>query len=233
MTDAAVAAPVAAPETTASTTPPVTAPTTGVDGQPAPAIAEPVASPVDKSLIGIESKATEAKDGDKAEAKVPEEKPVEYNFKLPEGAQEDPELMGQFKELAKDGKLTSEQAQKIVDLAPKIGERIAQANQQRWNEMITDWQGKVRSDPEIGGTKYDATFASISKAIDNYAPKEKEALLNAFRLTGAGSEPNIVKFIARLSNQVGEPNYVPGSGANPAKKSGAEILYPTMNKSTS
>lgn len=239
MSDAASAAPVASsatPDNTQAVTSSNQTPATGVDGQGAPAAgATPPASQPDP-LIKDDKAApkAEVKDGQPskeatAEGEAPKE--PEYNFKLPEGAKEDPELMGQFKELAKAEKLSPEMAQKIVDFAPKLSERIAQANQQAWNETIQDWQSQVKADPEIGGAKLEANLSNISKAIDSYMPKEKQALLDAFVLTGAGSNPQIVKFIARLASQVSEPKYVPGAGARSEKKTGASALYPSM-KST-
>lgn len=230
MTEAAVAAPVASPTATAPPASPT--PATGVEGQGAQASAvTPASTPDTLSVISdTPSVISDAPKSDKIETQITEQ-PTEFNLKVPENASTvSKELLTEFTELAKSEKLSPEAAQKIVDFAPKLGERIALANKQAWDTMVQDWQGAVKNDPEIGGPKLEGTLSTISKAIDTYAPKEKEALLNAFRLTGAGSEPNIVKFIARLSQQVSEPKFLPGGGPVSKQSKGASALYPTMAK---
>lgn len=234
MAEAAVAA---TPETSASTSSPATPQTTQAnpqtpsEGQTAfstvisnAANAAPE-KPAEKKETKPEEKTAETKTG---ETKPADAKPAEYKeFTLPQGAVKDEALMGEFTELAKSAGLSQESAQKIVDLAPKLSERIAQANAQQWMDLQKEWQSQVKADPEIGGKNWQATEANISKAIDAYGGKDKQALLEAFALTGAGNNPVIVKFIANMSRQLAEPKFVPGKPAG-QKKSAAQALYPNM-----
>ena len=94
---------------------------------------------------------------------------------------------------------------------------------QAFVDLQTKWVSEIKADPEIGGTRFEASMAQASRAIDRLGvPGLKEAL----NLTGAGNNPAIVKAFVRLGQMVSEDRFVPGrNAAPPAPRSPAETIY--------
>lgn len=177
-----------------------------------------------KTADADKAKDGEKKDGKDAKSVVPEKY---EDFKLPEGVSIDKEKHEGFKALAKDLGLTQEGAQKLVDQHLNALKEAIDGPGKRWAELQTDWQKQVKDDSEIGGANFAGMKASVARAIDKFGTP---GLRDALNLTGAGNNPDIVKFIARLSKASAEGTPVTGSPAKPPK-SAAEILYPTQGKS--
>ena len=163
-----------------------------------------------------------------AEAEVPAveaapEVPAYGEFKLPDGATVDGEQLEQATALFKEAGLPHEQAQKFIDLALSREQAAATRGVQAFVDLQTKWVSEIKADPEIGGTRFEASMASASRAIDRLGvPGLKEAL----NLTGAGNNPAIVKAFVRLGQMVSEDRFMPGRNAAPAaSRSPAETIY--------
>lgn len=162
-----------------------------------------------------------------AEAAAPEarapEAPTYGEFKLPDGASVDGEQLEQATALFKEAGLPHEQAQKFIDLALSREQAAATRGVQAFVDLQTKWVSEIKADPEIGGTRFEASMASASRAIDRLGvPGLKEAL----NLTGAGNNPAIVKAFVRLGQMVSEDRFMPGRNAAPAaSRSPAETIY--------
>ncbi len=144
-------------------------------------------------------------------------------FKLPDGATVDGEQLEQATALFKEAGLPQEQAQKFIDLALSREQAAATRGVQAFVDLQTKWVSEIKADPEIGGTRFEASMAQASRAIDRLGvPGLREAL----NLTGAGNNPAIVKAFVRLGQMVSEDRFMPGRNAAPAaSRSPAETIY--------
>jgi hypothetical protein len=151
------------------------------------------------------------------------EAPAYGEFKLPEGATVDGASLEQATALFKEAGLPQEQAQKFIDLAVSREQAAAHKGVQAFVDLQTKWVSEIKADPEIGGTRFEASMALASRAIDRLGvPGLKEAL----NLTGAGNNPAIVKAFVRLGQMVSEDRFMPGRNAAPAaSRSPAETIY--------
>jgi hypothetical protein len=160
------------------------------------------------------------------EAEAPTGAPEAYEtFTLPEGVEIDEATLGEATEMFKDIGLPQDKAQKLVDFYTGKLAAAAEAPQKLWEATQTEWQGQVRSDPEIGGAKLDAAIATAAKAIDKFGGP---ALRDALDITGAGNHPEVVRFFARVGATLSEAEFVTGSpkGSAAAKPSAATVLFP-------
>jgi hypothetical protein len=151
------------------------------------------------------------------------EAPVYGEFKLPDGATVDGASLEQATALFREAGLSQEQAQKFIDLAVSREQAAAHKGVQAFVDLQTKWVSEIKADPEIGGTRFEASMASAGRAIDRLGvPGLKEAL----NLTGAGNNPAIVKAFVRLGQMVSEDRFMPGRSAAPAaSRSPAETIY--------
>jgi hypothetical protein len=197
---------------------------------PAPKPAEP--KPGEKPG----EKPAEPKPGEKSEEQKrrASDKPIELkDFVLPQGFQKDEKLMGEFTALAKDGRLSQEVGQKLVDLFAKVQTEAGTA----WTKLQGDWQKEWTSDAELGGDKLNSTKAIISNAIDSLKPEEATACRKFLDITGAGNNPAIGRLIVRLAKAAGVTEAQPVIGDKPVipkgeQRSAGEIMYPTQGKPT-
>jgi hypothetical protein len=151
------------------------------------------------------------------------EAPAYGEFKLPDGARVDGASLEQATTLFKEAGLPQEQAQKFIDLALSREQAAATKGVQAFVDLQTKWVSEIKADPEIGGTRFEASMASAGRAIDRLGvPGLREAL----NLTGAGNNPSIVKAFVRLGQMVSEDRFMPGRNAAPAApRSPAETIY--------
>jgi hypothetical protein len=156
------------------------------------------------------------------------QRPTYGDFKLPEGATVDGEQLKAATTLFADSGLSQEQAQKFVDLAVSREKAQAEAGLRAFVDLQDKWVSEIKADPDVGGSRLEATIASATRAIDRLAiPGLREAL----DLTGAGNNPAIVKAFARIGQMIAEDRFRPGNGAPPvAPRSPAEVIYGAQPK---
>lgn len=197
-----------------STSPATPADTTGApDGA-----AQPQAKPDDK--------ASEAPPEEgKAEADAPSE---ELQLKLPEGFAADKEFLDAFRKEAKELGLKSEGAQKFVDLYASRQQALISRAEAMETQQVESWVAGVKSDPELGGPKFDASIALGNKALGVFATPALEAVLKE---TGVGCNPEFIRFAKRVGEALREDSIAGGTGLRtPAKSKEDELfeLYPSM-----
>src|SRR5471030_271863 len=121
--------------------------------------------------------------------------PAYGEFKLPDGATFDGPSLEQATTLFKEAGLPQEQAQKFIDLALSREQAAATRGVQAFVDLQTKWVSEIKADPEIGGTKFEASMASASRAIDRLGvPGLKEALnlaVGQYVITGGFLHVNI------------------------------------------
>lgn len=249
-TPTATSAPAAATPPAASATPAQpSAPAGGGDGAKPPAsiASEPPKTEAAPAVSLDDAKKYLAEKGAKAEdlakldeaairakydeAKAIEAKPGEIQIKLPEGFTLDEKVAGEFKAVLADEKLSAQdRADKLIEMHAAALKQATEASHELWRKTQETWQGEVKADPEIGGPNFDPMRARVAKAIDEIGGEQAAKIREAFDFTGAGNNPEIIRFVDRLAKAVVESGPVHGSpaaGAAAKDKNAAAILYPT------
>lgn len=109
--------------------------------------------------------------------------------------------------------------QKLFDLYTSEIKRVQESYQTEWSNTNKEWITRVKADPEIGGTKYEATKTAISKAIDTLGTDAAKAFREGLDATGAGNHPAIWKGLAKWAALLTEGGHVSGnppSGKGPS-----------------
>lgn len=183
-----------------------------------------------KPIDGETKQAEGEKKPEDGEKKTEADKPIEYtDFTIPDGLIVDEKLMGDFKALATEAKMTQEQAQKVLDLHTSTLKEAAEAPYRAWTETQQQWQKDVMADKEIGGKNFETAKATIAKALDQVGGNEAAKIREAFNFTGAGNNPEIFRIMYRMANAITEGSIVQGNPAGGGKSLG-EKMYPSMGE---
>jgi hypothetical protein len=201
--------------TSSTTTPTVTAP----DGSPSTVLTEAAHAP--DPAAAAEPPKTE----------TPEETtPFDVSkLTFPEElGKPDEGVLNEFGEVAKSLNLTQDGAQKLADLHTKVLQSASEANTQAWKTTIEGWQNEIKADPEIGGDKLKVHQTNFARVLAD--PRfHVDGVLEALDLTGAGSNPAINRFIAKVVSALTEGGIVqgePGQARQP--RSAAQAMYPGL-----
>lgn len=202
------------------------------DGAAKPGVDLEALKPPTALTDGGEAKAEDGKEAPKDGEPKPDDKPVEYtDFTLPEGIAIEAEKLAAFKEAAAGAKLSQEQAQKFVDLHTQAITEASTKPYEMWRDTQKQWQDQIKADPEFGGAKLESeTLPAIARAIREFSPNDDaaKALKQAFSFTGAGNNPEVIRFIARIGKSLAEGTHVSGKPAGgDGGKSAASKLYPS------
>ena len=159
----------------------------------------------------------EGKDGDK---------PTEvdaYEFVAPEGVTLDTELVTEFTAIAKELKLPQDEAQKIVDLGPKIMQKFADAQAQIVVDAQAKWRADTLADKEIGGDNLEQNLALSRKALDTFGTPELKTLLAE---SGLGNHPEVIRVFNRIGKGISNDGLVTGKAVVNTPTTLANKLYP-------
>ena len=183
----------------------------------APAPKPDDAKPDDASKPKDESKDADGKD-------KPTGAPEAYeDFTLPDGMEMDTEILGEFKNLAKELNIPQAKAQQLIDFQSQLAGKQAEAYQAAVTKQSQDWAASIKNDPEIGGANYDKSVESAIKVIQSFGDPALTELLNT---SGLGNNPALFKFCHRISSAISEDKFVlPGSQSSNGRKSDAEVFY--------
>lgn len=130
---------------------------------------------------------------------------------MPEGAKFDDAKMGEYTKTLGEFEATTKAdhaemqkfGQRLVDMyvaeAKETAQRMQTAQVDNWNRVRETWKEEFRADPEIGGNRQDTTIRHCGAVLEAYgahAGTEREAALRlAMRVTGAGDNPEMIRFI--------------------------------------
>lgn len=162
--------------------------------------------------------AKDSKDSKDADGKdKPTGAPEAYeDFTLPEGMEMDTEILGEFKNLAKELNIPQAKAQQLIDFQSQLATKQSEAYQAAVTKQAQDWAASIKNDPEIGGENYDKSVASAIKVIQSFGDPELTELLNT---SGLGNHPALFKFCHRISSAISEDKFVlPGSQTDAPKE---------------
>ncbi len=156
-----------------------------------------------------------------AEVSEPEGAPESYEFQAIEGAdlEVDSAPVQAFSEIAKDLNLTQEQAQSVLD---KVAPALRQQNDDYINEVRSEWVENVKSDPEIGGDKLQENLGKAVRVLDAFGTPELKSLLGE---TGLGDNPEIIRFLVRAHQDIGEDRFLTGSQTDKEQPFSARDFY--------
>lgn len=223
--------------------PAAAAPALGADGKPvAAAVAEPTADeqkafltakgvkPEDLAKLdpaGVKTKFDELKAADSKAAAL-----AKVEIKVPEGAVVDEKQMTAFKEILTDEKLSpQDRGNKLIEIHANALKAAVEGPVTTWMNLQTEWQAKVKADPETGGPNFAANEVTIGKFIDEIGGKEAKAMREAFVFTGAGNHPELVRLMLRAGKALTEGSMVSGAALGAKTQTleqAAAAMYPTM-----
>lgn len=149
------------------------------------------------------------------------EVPESYEFQMPEGIEVDKVAADEFTAIAKELKLSAEDAQKVADVGAKMAQRQIEAH----SKLVESWVEQVKTDKEIGGDKLNENLGIARKALDEFFDPGVKELLNS---TGLGNHPLLIKGLYKMGKAIGEDRFVSGK---PAGSTGdvAKTMFPNMN----
>jgi len=169
-------------------------------------------------------------EGDGESGDGPAGAPEEYEaFSIPEGRDLNEEILGGFKDLAREMNLSQEDAQKFVDLGLQLTdgdpvEAVTKMQEEQWTEAREKWVEDLQKDPDFGGDNFEANVQSAQRTLRDYGSEE---LTEYLENTGLGDFPPLVRMFTEIGKALGESKSIGGDGANPPK-SMAEAMFPSM-----
>ncbi len=166
---------------------------------------------------------TEDTTGDKVKDGSPE---TYETFTLPDGIEVDTAALESFVPLAKQLKLTQDEAQAVVDYEAKRVKEFTASQETAWNDMQTEWRTATQSDKEIGGPAFDQSLANAKKFLGAYGTNE---LVEALDATGMGNHPELIRAFSRAGKAMSEDNLAIGGVSN-TPRSPEDVLYPKQNE---
>ena len=192
---------------------------------------QPAPAPND-SLIGDPPKAEESAEEDTSEET---DAPAEEEFvplgtedlTFAEGFEVQEEIRDEFLELMNNQEMTpKDRAQALVDLQQKVALEASEAVSRQWADEQKAWQSEVKNDPELGGGNFQTHIGKVNSLVEQFGSTE---LVEVLRLTGAGNNVHVHRFLGQLADIALEGSPRPGMPAgNEATR--AEKLFPSMKK---
>lgn len=188
---------------------------------------EEQAAPDAAALIyrGPEAEAVETAEPEALPAE--EQAAVTYEpFELPQGVEVDTAALAEAHQLFAEARLSQPQAQKLVDLyAGKMNE-LVQRQISAAEDRQKAWVAEVRSDPELGGRRFESARAAAQKALNRFGTPELRRSLDEL---GVSNSPQLFRFFVRVGQAVSEDSWV-GARSSAGRPSAAETLYPHSNE---
>jgi hypothetical protein len=170
--------------------------------------------------------------------KGPEGAPEKYeDFKTPEGFTIPPEIASEIGAAFKEANLSQADGQKLVDLYAKHTQEALRAPAEFYMNKQEEWRNAINADPEIGGSKLNGTKVSIGKLIDSVGDsKLADGFREAMDYTGAGNNPDVVRWLSRIAQRLVEGGPVRGGGPSSegmrppgvGAPSAAQAIYPNL-----
>jgi len=182
-----------------------------------------------------EKEATEEKPAEETSTEEKKEKseeesegaPESYEqFTVPEGAEIDEAVMGEFQTLAKEFDLSQEKAQKFVDLATKnaqeVADSVVEQQKKHWEGIREEWVKEVKADKEFGADKFDKSLVQAKRALKRFGDEETIKFLDA---TGFGDHPGLFRLLVRADRATAEDTIVNGEPSVEDTSSAAAVFY--------
>ena len=133
---------------------------------------------------------------------------------LPEGAEVSETAMTSFLEIMNNADFSAkERSEKLLALqhefTASLLEDAGKQLQETWTSTLAEWERQAAALPEIGGKNLPQTLATIKKGLD--AAGADPELYKALDITGAGTNPHVIKILHALTKNLTEGGPVSGS----------------------
>jgi hypothetical protein len=194
-------------------------------------------SPVSEKPALSQAVAPASTEGKKDEAKLVEEVAAtsadefeEYDLSLFEGSSLTEEDLNEIASEASRLNLSKEDAEKLLHLKDSAYKKAIAQKEQEYQAKIQEARKQIENDPDFVGDKKEQSFASISRAVQQFGDPDLVALLNT---PDVGNNIVIAKFLKRIGDAIA-PDSLPGKGvaAAPAEKNSQTLQnwYPEFFK---
>ena len=150
-----------------------------------------------ESLLTSEKK-EEKEEGEKeTEEKAPD---AYETFTAPEGVTLDEKMLDEFSAAAREAGMPQEKAQQFVDMAVKVMQQQAEAQETGWATIREGWQTEIKGDKDFGGDKFNATIEGAQRVLNTYGTDALREALNF----GMGDNPELIKMLSRIDRATRE-----------------------------
>ncbi len=130
---------------------------------------------------------------------------VEHELDIPEAMNVSDEELSQLQTMAKELKLDSNGATKLLELS-----RHSQAEQvQKHNKLMDAWKNEILKDKDMGGASFNSTVSYAKAGLAKFDPENQ--LFNLLEQTGYGNNPHVIRFLAAIGRSHAEDKVVLGS----------------------
>jgi hypothetical protein len=138
--------------------------------------------------------------------------PEKYDLKLPDGSVLQVTDIETTASLAKEFKLSQEDAQKLLNQRSNERAEFLKGQQDFLKSEVVAWGKALTADKEIAGekgTEYKPNVALAKQAINRFASPDLIQILNE---TGYGNHPELVRMMVRIGKAMREDKFHPGDG---------------------
>lgn len=157
--------------------------------------------------------------------------PEQYEeFQAPEGMSYDDQVIGAFKDVAKELNLSQKQAQHLLDKCAPV---IAQRQIEQIKAVSDQWVERTKADKEIGGTNWTRAASDIARVRDRFgvnADGKMDPDIAEFMSTPIGNHPGLLKLLARVGRAFGEGDFPKGDADRDGKITPADFYKSASNK---
>lgn len=141
--------------------------------------------------------------------------PDKYEFKLQDGLELTPELEADFTAIAKEAKLTQEQASKLIDLHSKVVLDVMHKQE----EIVDGWTAECQKQGLISREN----IAAAKLAVNTFGGGEAmQVLVN----TGVANHPAIQKMLQNIGGLLMEDQPPDGQAPKAKEPTDAELFFP-------
>lgn len=141
--------------------------------------------------------------------------PDKYEFKLQDGLELTPELEADFTAIAKEAKLTQEQASKLIDLHSKVVLDVMHKQE----EIVEGWTAECQKQGLISREN----IAAAKLAVNTFGGGEAmQVLVN----TGVANHPAIQKMLQNIGGLLMEDQPPDGQAPKAKEPTDADLFFP-------
>lgn len=167
---------------------------------------------------------TESKSGKESDEKSNSEESVEYSdFEFPEGVTVDEGLLEKVTAILKEEGVSQEGAQKLITTYGGHIKGVDQGNIDAHNAQLQEWGEKLKSDPEIGGDKYEENMGVARQAVLKFG---SESFIEFLDYTGFGNHPEMARFLVNVGKLTLEDSPGSSGGGGGQEKDIEDRWYP-------
>lgn len=140
-----------------------------------------------------------------------------YALSAPPGEAFDAPALEAFSGLAQELGIPQDAGQRILDT-------LAEYERAHLERLSQGFEQATRADPDIGGERLEQSLSAARRALDAFG---NDALRDMLAETGLGNHPELVRFMTRAGQAIGEDRVVAGQSPARPERSLADRLYPS------